>query len=205
MDVVVRTSTDAPERFLSVLRREVKALNSRVPVSNPQPLSDLVKAASARVSFTMALLAVASGIALLLGLVGIYGVITYIVTQRTREIGVRMALGATSGSVRAMVLRQGVGLALAGVAVGLIAAAALSSLIGAVLYGVKAIDPLTYAAVAALLLAAAAAASYLPARRAAAVAPSIALRSEGWAFRPSIVIAPCARSADFHPAKGSDS
>jgi ABC-type antimicrobial peptide transport system permease subunit len=127
----------------------------------------------------MALLAVASGIALLLGLVGIYGVITYIVTQRTREIGVRMALGASSGRVRAMVLRQGVGLALAGVILGLIAAAALSSVIGAVLYGVKAIDPLTYAAVATLLLGAAAAASYLPARRAAAVAPSIALRSEG--------------------------
>jgi predicted permease len=179
MDVVVRTSSDDPARFLSVLRREVKALNSRVPVSNPQPLSVLVKAASARVSFTMALLAVASGIALLLGLIGIYGVITYIVTQRTREIGVRMALGASSGRVRAMVLRQGVGLALAGVALGLIAAAALSSVIGAVLYGVKAIDPLTYAAVAVLLLGAAAAASYLPARRAAAVAPSIALRSEG--------------------------
>jgi predicted permease len=179
MDVVVRTTTDDPARFLSTLRREVKTLNARVPVSNPRPLSELVKGATARVSFTMALLAVASGIALLLGLVGIYGVITYIVTQRTREIGVRMALGATAGGVRAMVLRQGVGLALAGVALGLLAAAALSSVMGALLFGVKAIDPLTYTAVATLLLSAAAAASWLPARRAAAVPPSIALRSDG--------------------------
>ncbi len=178
MDVVIRMATDDATRFIPILRREVRALNARVPVSNPRPLNELVKEATARVSFTMALLAVASGIALLLGLVGIYGVITYIVTQRTREIGVRMALGATAGGVRTMVLRQGVGLALAGVALGLLAAASLSSVIGAVLFGVKAIDPLTYAVVATVLLSAAAAASWLPARRAAAVPPSIALRSE---------------------------
>ena len=179
MDIVIRTGAADPTQFIPVLRREVKALNARVPVSDPRPLAELVKAATARVSFTMALLAVALGIALLLGLIGIYGVITYIVTQRTREIGVRMALGATASGVRGMVLRQGVGLALAGVALGLLVAVALSSVIGAVLYGVKAIDPLTYAVVASVLLAAAAAASWLPARRAAAVPPSIALRAEG--------------------------
>ncbi|MGH7460955.1 MAG: FtsX-like permease family protein, partial [Longimicrobiales bacterium] len=95
------------------------------------------------------------------------------------EIGVRMALGATAGGVRAMVLRQGLTLAVAGVVLGLLAAVGLSSVIGAVLYGVKAIDPLTYAVVSTVLLGAAAAASWLPARRAAAVPPSIALRAEG--------------------------
>ncbi|MGH7468785.1 MAG: ABC transporter permease [Longimicrobiales bacterium] len=179
LDVVVRTTSIDPTRMTPVLRREVSALNARVPVSNPRALSDLVKAATARVSFTMALLAVASGIALLLGLIGIYGVITYIVTQRTREIGVRMALGATAGGVRAMVLRQGLSLAFAGVLLGLLAAAGLSSVMGAVLYGVRAIDPLTYAVVSTVLLGAAAAASWLPARRAAALPPSIVLRADG--------------------------
>jgi predicted permease len=178
MDVVIRTTTADPTIFIPTLRREVSALNARIPVSNPRALSDLLREATARVSFTMSLLAVASGIALLLGIVGIYGVITYIVTQRTREIGVRMALGATAGGVRTMVVRQGLGLALGGIGLGLLAAVALRSVIGAVLYGVSPTDPLTYAAVAAVLLGAATAASWLPARRAAAVPPSTALRAE---------------------------
>jgi predicted permease len=178
MDVVIRTSFDDPTTFIPTLRREVRNLNARIPVANPRPLRDVLDAATARVSFTMALLAAASGIALLLGVVGIYGVITYIVTQRTREIGVRMALGATAGGVRGMVVRQGFALALVGVVVGLLAAVALSSVIGSLLYGVRATDPFTYAAVAGALLTVATAASWLPAQRAAAVAPSTALRAE---------------------------
>jgi putative ABC transport system permease protein len=178
MDVVVRTSFADPTTFIPALRREVRNLNPRIPVANPRPLSDVLGAATARVSFTMTLLAVASGIALLLGIVGIYGVITYIVTQRTREIGVRMALGATAGGVRGMVVRQGLALAAAGVVIGLLAAVALSSVIGSLLFGVSATDPLTYAAVAAALLTVATAASWLPATRAAAVSPSTALRAE---------------------------
>jgi predicted permease len=178
MDVVIRMTGADPLSFVPVLRREVRDLNARIPVSNPRALEDVVRAATARVSFTMALLGAASGIALLLGLVGIYGVITYIVSQRTREIGVRMALGATAGGVRAMVVRQGLVLAAAGVGIGLLVTLALSSAIGSLLYGVSATDPVTYAAVALALLAVATAASWLPAMRAAGVPPSTALRAE---------------------------
>jgi ABC-type antimicrobial peptide transport system permease subunit len=126
----------------------------------------------------MSLLGAASGIALILGLVGIYGVISYIVSQRTREIGVRMALGASAGSVRGMVVRHGVVLALGGVALGLGAAAVLSRVMASLLYGVAALDPLTYATVGASLVAVATLASWLPALRAAGVDPSRALRAE---------------------------
>ena len=126
----------------------------------------------------MALLGAASGIALLLGLVGIYGVISYVVSQRTREIGVRMALGATAPSVRSMVVRQGLLLAAGGVVLGLMASAALSSVMASILYGVSATDPITYVSVAAALVVVSLAASWIPATRAAGVDPSRALRSE---------------------------
>ncbi|MBT8488230.1 MAG: ABC transporter permease [Gemmatimonadetes bacterium] len=177
MDVVVRTSGD-PLDFLPVLRREAQSLNSRIPVSNPRALTDIVSAATSRTSFTMSLLGTASGIALLLGLVGIYGVISYIVSQRTREIGVRMALGASAGSVRNMVVRQGLLLAVGGVVLGLVASGALSSVVSSLLYGVSATDPLTYASVSVLLVAISVVACWIPAARAAGVDPSRALRSE---------------------------
>lgn len=131
-----------------------------------------------RTSFTMVLLGAASGIALVLGLVGIYGVISYVVAQRTREIGVRMALGATAPSVRRMVVRQGMALATAGVGLGLIAAVALSSVMASLLYGVSATDPLTYGSVALVLVVVSLTASWIPARKASSVDPSRALRSE---------------------------
>ena len=126
----------------------------------------------------MALLGAASGIALVLGLVGIYGVISYVVSRRTREIGVRMALGATAPSVRDMVVRQGLVLAIVGVAIGLVAAGALSSVMASILYGVSATDPVTYGAVALALVVVSLVASWIPATRAAGVDPSKALRSE---------------------------
>ena len=126
----------------------------------------------------MALLGAASGVALLLGLVGIYGVISYVVSQRTREIGVRMALGATAPSVRSMVVKQGMALAGGGVALGVVVAVALSSVMSSILYGVSATDPLTYASVAVTLVAVSLLASWIPASRAAGVDPSRALRSE---------------------------
>jgi ABC-type antimicrobial peptide transport system permease subunit len=176
MDVVVRVDGD-PLAFLPILRREVLELNPRIPLSNPRTMRDVFETATARTSFTMALLGTASGVALILGVVGIYGVISYVVSQRTREIGVRLALGAPTSSVRSMVVRQGVALTGAGILVGLVAAAALSRVMSSLLFGVSAMDPLTYGGVALALGAVAVLASWLPARRAAGVDPAIALRN----------------------------
>ncbi len=124
------------------------------------------------------MLALAGGMALLLGLVGIYGVISYSVSQRTRELGIRIALGAPQASLKGMVVRDGILLASIGVAMGLVAAAGVTRIMASFLYGISAVDPLTYAAVSAGLLAAAAAASYVPAHRASTVNPVDALRAE---------------------------
>jgi len=177
MDVTIKTSSD-PLLFVSVLRREVQALNPRIPVSNPRTMEDVVGAATSRTSFTMALLGSASGVALLLGLIGIYGVISYVVSQRTREIGVRMALGATAPSVRSMVVRQGLALAGGGIVLGLAVAGALSSVMASLLYGVSPTDPITYGSVAVALVVVSFTASWIPATRAAGVDPSRALRAD---------------------------
>jgi putative ABC transport system permease protein len=177
LDVVVRTSGD-PLALVPALRSEIRDLNPRIPVANPRTMSAVFESATARTSFTMTMLGAASGIALLLGLVGIYGVISYVVSQRTREIGVRMALGASGSTVRGMVVRQGLLLSGLGVGVGLTAAALLSRVMGSLLYGVSPTDPLTHVAVASALIGVALAASLIPAIRAASVDPSRALRAE---------------------------
>jgi putative ABC transport system permease protein len=177
MEVLMRASVD-PLQLVAALRREVRALNPRIPVSSPTTMADRFAAATSRTSFTLTLLGAAAGIALLLGLVGIYGVISYVVSQRTREIGVRMALGATAPEVRGMIVRQGMAIAAAGVGIGLIAAAAMSTVMASLLYGVSATDPVTYAGAAASLTTVALAASWFPAVRAAGVDPSRALRSD---------------------------
>jgi len=128
--------------------------------------------------FNMVLLGVFAAVALTLCAIGIYGVVAYAVTERTHEIGVRLALGATARDVVAMVVGQGLALAVAGAAIGLVAAVALTRLMSSLLYGVTATDPLTFGAVALLLLVVAAGAAWLPARRATSVDPLIALRSE---------------------------
>jgi ABC-type antimicrobial peptide transport system permease subunit len=133
----------------------------------------------AQTSFAMTLLATAAGIALVLGVVGLYGVISYIVTLRTAEIGIRLALGAKPGGVCVMVLRQGLIVTIAGVAVGLVAALALTRLMASLLFEVSAHDPATFVAVALVLTAVSAAATYLPARRAAGIDPVRALRQDG--------------------------
>ncbi|MSR35862.1 MAG: ABC transporter permease [Gemmatimonadetes bacterium] len=178
MDVVVRVASGDPMAFLTTLRQQAQALNPRIPLSQPRTMVEVVAASTARTSFTMVILAAAAGIALLLGLVGIYGVISYVVSQRTREIGVRMALGASAGTVRGMVVRQGGTLAAFGIVVGLVAAAALSKVMATLLYGVSAKDPLTYGGVAAGLALVALLGSWLPARRAAGVDPAVALRND---------------------------
>ncbi|HSG49299.1 MAG TPA: ABC transporter permease, partial [Longimicrobiales bacterium] len=177
LQVVIRTAGD-PLQMVPVLRQEVRALNPRIPVSNPITMEAVVRSAMARTSFTMALLGSASGIALLLGLVGIYGVISYVVSQRTREIGVRIALGASRGTVQGMVVRQGLILAGAGVGVGVVAALALSTALSSLLYGVSATDPLTYLVLSAGLVVTAVLASWIPAHRAGRVDPSTALRAD---------------------------
>ncbi|MGB6835510.1 MAG: FtsX-like permease family protein, partial [Candidatus Acidiferrum sp.] len=132
----------------------------------------------ARTSFTLVMLGIAGAMALALGLIGIYGVISYTVSQRKREIGIRLALGAQSGDVVSMVLRQGAKLALAGVGIGVVAALALARLMTSLLFGVTPHDPVTFAAVAALLISVALVACYIPARRAMKVDPMVALRYE---------------------------
>jgi putative ABC transport system permease protein len=177
LDILVK-ATSSPLQLVPVLRRALRDINPRIPLSNPRTMEDVFRSATSRTSFAMAMLGAASGIALLLGLVGIYGVISYMVAQRGKEIGVRMAMGATGPSVRGMVVRQGLGLTAAGVVLGLVAAGLLSSVLSSILFGVAALDPLTYGAVGVVMILTAVLASWIPARRAAAMDPSRALREE---------------------------
>jgi ABC-type antimicrobial peptide transport system permease subunit len=131
-----------------------------------------------RTSFTLVMLAIAGAMAMVLGIVGIYGVLAYTVELRRREVGVRMALGAQSPMVTRMFVRRGLVLSAGGIALGVAGAAALSRLMSSLLFGVTALDPATYAITATILLTAAALASYIPARRAAAVDPAETLRGE---------------------------
>jgi ABC-type antimicrobial peptide transport system permease subunit len=143
-----------------------------------QTLGDFYDAATARAALTLVLLAITGGMALLLGLVGIYGVISYMLSQRTREIGIRIALGARHAALKRMLLSQVLLLVLIGVGLGLIGAAATTRLMESQLYGVTALDPATYGLVTLLLVATAALAGYLPARRVTRVDPMSALRAE---------------------------
>lgn len=177
MYLAVRTASD-PVALTSSIRGEVWALDSDQPVSDVQTMRDRVGSAVAQPRFNLLLLVTFAGIALLLATVGIYGVISYSVGQRTHEIGVRMALGASRQNVRFLVFRQGMLLTLIGVGVGLLAAFGLSRLLTALLYGVSPADPVTYGGVAVLLSAVAAAACLLPAGRATRVEPLAVLRDE---------------------------
>jgi ABC-type antimicrobial peptide transport system permease subunit len=176
--VVIRTSRAGSEGLAQDLRKAVWGVNPELPLASVRTLAEVWDRSLARTSFTLVMLAIAGAMALLLGIIGIYGVIAYSVSQRTREIGIRMALGAQHGAVRRMFVRQGLQIAGIGIACGLTAAAALTHWIEKVLFGVKAIDGLTYVIVAAALLGFAVLASYLPARKASLVDPAGALRAE---------------------------
>ena len=141
-------------------------------------MQTVLRDATSRAGFTMLMLGIAAGVALLLGAVGLYGVISYGVTQRRQEIGVRMALGAPAGGVRRMVVRQGAVVAGVGLAVGFVAALGLTRLLEALLFEVSPTDPPTFGLVVALLFVVSVVASWIPARRAASVDPAIALRAE---------------------------
>ena len=160
------------------LRAQVQSVNPELPVFGAQTLEDVLSASLSQRRFSMEIVALFALTALLLAGMGIYGVISYIVSERTHEIGIRLALGAKSHDILRMVLRQGLGLAIAGAAVGLVGALIVSRLMAGVLYGVRPTDPLTFAGVALLLIGVALLACYIPARRAIRVDPLVALRYE---------------------------
>jgi len=175
--VVVRT-TGAPAPSASALRAAIGRVDASVPLTTVRTMDEIVASSVADMSFTMTLLAIAAGVALMLGVIGLYSVTRYIVSQRTSEIGVRLALGAQPRDVRAMVLRQSLSVALVGVIVGLMAAYALARVMASLLFGVSAHDPATFVATALVLMAVSAVATYLPAHQATQVDPLVTLRYE---------------------------
>jgi putative ABC transport system permease protein len=177
MTLVLRTKGDAAS-MANPAREVIRALDSEQPVSDVRTMENLLAKSVSRARFNTLLLAVFALVALLLAGVGIYGVMAYSVSQRTHEIGIRMALGARQNDVLQLVLRQGMKLSLLGVAIGLGAAFGLTRLMTTLLFGVQATDPLTFAGIALLLTGIALLACYLPARRATKVDPMIALRCE---------------------------
>ncbi|HEV3469892.1 MAG TPA: ABC transporter permease [Pyrinomonadaceae bacterium] len=177
MTLVVRSAND-PRQVVSAIRAEVRAMDRDLPVYRVQTMGEVVAASISRTRFTMLLLALFAGLALLLASVGVYGVMSYGVGQRTHEIGVRKALGAQPRDITGLFVRQGFVLALAGVGLGLLGALALTRAMRGLLYGVTASDPLTFMSVPLLLMATALLACYLPARRATRVDPMTALRYE---------------------------
>ncbi len=177
LSLVIRTSGD-PLALAPAVRREIVALDRALPIFNVRAMNDVVASSFARLSFTLLVLVVAAGATLILGAIGLYGVISYIVSLRTREIGVRIALGAQPRSVGRLIARQGILLALAGAAVGLVVFATLARLLRAFLFEVSPADPLTLIGVTALLILVAAGASWVPARRAARINPVEAMRVE---------------------------
>jgi predicted permease len=174
----IRSRRAASEGLLAEARQVIWSVNGGQPVFLVTTLQTLYDHSMARTSFTLVILAIAGGMALVLGIVGIYGVIAYVVLQRTREIGIRTALGAQPAGLLGMFVRHGLFLAGIGAALGLAAAAGLTRLMSSLLFGVTPLDPITFTAVSALLIAAALLASYFPARRAIAVDPVQALRAE---------------------------
>jgi putative ABC transport system permease protein len=178
VSVAVRGPRAGTEAYATEIRQAVAAVGRGLPITQLQTMTEVYDRSMSRTAFTLTLLATSGGMALLLAAVGIYAVISYTVSQRVRDIGIRLALGAAPASVKLMIVRSGLLWGGIGAAAGLVAAALLSRLMSALLFGVDPIDPLTYAAVAAALLAATAVASYLPARRVTRINPIDALRAE---------------------------
>jgi predicted permease len=175
---VIHSSRAGNEGFLSEMQQAVWSVNSNLPLASVQTMQDIYSKSLARTSFTLVMLAIAGSMALALGIIGIYGVISYTVAQRTREIGIRLALGAQRSKLKWMFVRSALVLTVVGVGIGLGTAAALMQLMKSLLFGISPLDPFTYLTVPLILAASAAIASYLPARRAAAVDPVEALRAE---------------------------
>ena len=177
MSYVVR-ATSSPAGLLPSIRRVLDGVDPTLAIAQPRTFEEMLDRASAQAAFTMVLLVVAAALALLLGTIGIYGVIAYIVAQRTNEIGVRLAIGAQPAAVAAMILRQSAAVTLAGAVVGLAVAAAGTRFIASLLYGVSPTDPLVLMGTTGLLLAVSLLACWVPSRRAARIDPLTALRAE---------------------------
>ncbi len=175
---VIRSRRVGSSGFRADVQRAVWSVNPNVPLADVHTLREIYDRSLARTSFTLVMLGIAGAMALLLGVIGIYGVISYSVSQRTREIGIRMALGARRDELTRMFVGQALRLAAIGVALGLVAAAGLMRLMSSFLFEVKPFDPATLSVVSVALIAAAAMASYLPAMRVSAVNPVDALRAE---------------------------
>ncbi|MGD8361992.1 MAG: FtsX-like permease family protein, partial [Gemmatimonadota bacterium] len=178
MGYAIRSPRVGTPDFLAEVRDVVWSSYPTRPLGAMVTMDEVQRDSMARTSFTLVMLGIAAAVALLLGGIGIYGVISYAVGQRTQELGLRIAMGAEVGSVVGMVLRQGLVLALMGVGLGTGAAAALTRLMSAILHGVSPMDPVTYILVAVALVGVTLLASYAPARRAAGVDPMVALRAE---------------------------
>ena len=174
----VRSDRVGTESFLNQVRQAIWSINASLPLASVRTMQEIYDQSMAHTSFTLVMLAIAGGMALVLGVVGIYGVISYAVSQRRREIGIRLALGAQPAELKRMFLLHSLAVTAIGVLIGLGAAMALTRVMSSLLFGVDALDPLTYMAVLVVLAAVALLASYLPARRASAVDPVEALRAE---------------------------
>jgi predicted permease len=174
----VRSERSGTANFLDEVRQAVWSVNSNLPLASVRTMQEVYDKSVARTSFTLVMLGIAGAMALVLGIIAIYGVISYAVSQRLREIGIRLALGAQGGDVLGMILQQGAKMALAGVAIGIGSAFGLTHLMRNLLFGVTANDPMTFVTVASLLILVALLACYLPARRAMRIDPLVALRHE---------------------------
>jgi putative ABC transport system permease protein len=176
MSFVVRT-TLAPEELTAAVRGAVGGVDSNVALAQVRTLQDILDRASAQMAFTMLLLVMAAGTAILLGVIGIYGVMSYIVTQRTAEIGLRLSLGATPASVARAIVREGGIVAIVGVGVGVVIALSSGRLMSSLIYGISPRDPIVFAATTVGLFGLTLLACWVPARRAAKLNPVEALRT----------------------------
>jgi ABC-type antimicrobial peptide transport system permease subunit len=174
----IRSERTGSESFLNEVQKAIWSVNPNLPIASVRTVQEIYDRSLARTSFTLVMLAIAGGMALVLGAIGIYGVISYSISQRTREIGIRIALGASQGKVRGMFVQQGLWMVAIGVAAGLAAAVPLTRLMSALLFEISPLDVTTYAAVSAALIVAALLATYIPARKATKVQPVEALRAE---------------------------
>jgi ABC-type antimicrobial peptide transport system permease subunit len=177
MTIAIRTASDESQ-IAALLREGVTALNHEVPVSEVQTMGAVVSEAVSAPASTTSLFVAFAAVALLLGIIGIYGVLSFLVAQRTREIGLRIALGAQRRDVLVLIMKEGAKFSLAGIAVGLIGAFLVTRLMSSELYGVSPCDPITYIGVAMVMAAVTLLACYIPARRAMRVDPMVALRYE---------------------------